>query len=99
MKNKAAVALGRIGGKAKSEAKAKAARENAKKQRPRLVTAIAYEFRPKGGGADCFGLILEKGNIPCDLEKNHDACIAMIEKHAGRECLDLWQFASITRRI
>lgn len=99
MKNKAAVALGKLGGKVKSEAKSKAARENAKKQRPRLVTAIAYEFRPKGGGADCFGLILEKGNISCDLETHHDECIAMIEKHAGRECLDLWQFASITKRV
>jgi hypothetical protein len=34
-KNPHAVALGRKGGKVKSEAKAKAARENAKRPRPR----------------------------------------------------------------
>jgi len=34
-KNRAAVALGRLGGRVKSEAKTRAARANAKKPRPR----------------------------------------------------------------
>lgn len=39
MKNKAAQELGRLGGKAKSQAKTKAARLNAKKPRRKKLTA------------------------------------------------------------
>lgn len=46
-KNPAAVALGRLGGKAKSEAKAKAARENARKPRPGRRAARANARKPR----------------------------------------------------
>lgn len=55
--------MGKKGGQAKSEAKAKAARKNASKPRGKWVTAIAYELAnvPQ---YKAFGCVITKGSQP-----------------------------------
>lgn len=77
MASKAASELGKKGGSVKSEAKAAAARENAKKPRGKYVTAIAYKGVDTDG-KHRFGVALARGRLNdtqeleavCATEKN-----------------------------
>lgn len=63
--------MSKKGGMAKSEAKAKAAKENAKKPRGKWYTSIAYEL----DGVEkhkAFGAVLAKGQPPANAEAHHE---------------------------
>lgn len=64
MVSKAAQELGRKGGKAKSERKTAAVRENAKKPRGKWVTALYYTASTTGATVGVVqGLVICKGNL------------------------------------
>lgn len=67
MTSKAAQELGKKGGSVKSEAKAKAAKENAKKPRGKLVTVVAYRGTTADGKAR-FGAVVERGLLNADAQ-------------------------------
>lgn len=83
MASKAAQALGKKGGSVTSPAKAKAAKENAKKPRGKLVTVIAYRGRDLGG-KDWFGAVVERGLLNADQQ--FDAVCAVTKTHEWAEC-------------
>ena len=65
-KNTAAQELGRKGGSVKSDKKAKAARENAKKPRCKWVSAFAYGVKGADGD-DHVGLVMVRGKKAMNL--------------------------------
>ncbi len=72
--------MGRKGGQAKSDAKAAAARKNARKPRGKWVTAIAYQLAGVNQ-AFAFGLVLLTGQQPSNPEKQHDWVCQQVLKH------------------
>jgi hypothetical protein len=92
--------MGSIGGKAKSEAKAKAARKNASKPRGKWVTAIAFELE----GVEkhkAFGVVLAKGKGPTNAVEFHDWVCKQIREqsiiHRGAENLNFIHLATSGR--
>jgi hypothetical protein len=83
---KAAQELGKKGGSVKSAAKAKAARENAKKPRGKWVTGVAYTFFDPAGRAH-EGLILLRGKWLPETTAEFPTTRKLLEQHAKAECL------------
>lgn len=77
MTSKAAQELGKKGGSVKSEAKARAAKQNAKKPRGKLVTVIAYRGKD-ANGVERFGATAEKGLLNMDQQF---AAVCLAEKN------------------
>lgn len=92
MTSKAAQELGMKGGSVKSEAKAKAAKENAKKPRGKLVTVIAYRGKT-ADGKERFGAIVEKGKL--NSEQQFMAVCAAEKEVEWIEC----ETAAHTKRL
>lgn len=67
MTSKAAQELGKKGGSVKSEAKAMAAKENAKKPRGKWMTAIAYRGLSPDG-RKWFGVSMSRGKLNDDAQ-------------------------------
>ena len=94
--------MGAIGGSAKSEAKAKAARKNASKPRGKWVTAIAFELE----GVEkhkAFGVVLAKGKGPTNPVAFHDWVCRQIREHSifhrGAETLSFAQLTTSGRLL
>ena len=97
IKDTPAAKLGRKGGQAKSEAKTKAARANAKMPRGKWATAIAYEFRCTKGELH-HGVALKSGKMKsfvypadeiADMEATIKECNPWEQKHDVDEFLIL----------
>ena len=95
-KNAAAQELGRKGGSVKSEKKANAARENAKKPRGRWMTAIAYELIDVPQHI-AFGAVLAMGKPPADNAGMHEWVSKMLQKHGvGLQKMDHFKFGQFS---
>ena len=81
MVSKAAQELGKKGGSVKSEAKTKAARENAKMPRGKWVTAVAYHFFDTNGKGHS-GLLLLRGKWFPETTADFPETKKMLEDHS-----------------
>lgn len=79
MVSKAAQELGKKGGSVKSEAKAKAARANAKKPRGKWVTAFGFVVADDDD-KEHFGHVMVEKNLNMDLEKNGEELWSLMAK-------------------
>jgi len=89
--------LGKKGGQAKSEAKTKAARENASKPRGKWATAIAYAATLEGDiGEPHDGVLLVPGKF--NVERLDDVR-DLIRKATGKTPQEIWKLDSVAKLI
>jgi len=91
----------RKGGKAKSAAKTRAARRNAKKSRGRWATAVSYEVETIIGEKTLKvrGVLLLPGKLPFTLDKTYEKIISEIEQERGFNVKQLLDCSTISRLI